>query len=412
MHEPDGRRPGLEIPEAEQALPVPPIVEAVLRTPGQPLDAANRAYFEPRFGQDLSRVQVHDDPAAALSARTVNANAYTVGNDVVFDRGRYAPATSEGRPLLSHELAHVVHQQQGAPARGVLRQVRKPEWELPRPLASMSDQQLQDRYDAIVAYFLAATQSTIGDDKIQEEAGQIGAILASRAGRTFDAADIARMRAFFEANAKAPKPKSCIATLNEGVKLVLSKPKQKTRGSVDKTAGELQATGRAGAVREVGFLDAQGRRTTGSLSPVRLRESVWDAVIAQAGGDPGWSVFVMSLMDGYHSVTLSLDNTDPAKPKIFWSDQWSTKGGFKEYTKATLDAEIEHLTHAWWEEEVAGIGESALKTKRAIRMNTVVRLYRLRREPQHIGAPPVSPVRSAGALTPELHCPPVRHLPL
>jgi hypothetical protein len=390
MHEPDGRRPRLEVPEGERALPVPPVVDAVLRTPGQPLDAATLGYFEPRFGRDLSRVRVHDDPAAALSARTVNANAYTVGTDVVFDRGRYAPATPEGRRLLSHELAHVVHQQEGAPARGVLRQVRRPEWELPMPLAAMSDQQLQDRYDAIVAYFLAAKQSTVGDDKVEKEAGQIGAILASRAGRTFDAADIARMRAFFEANAKAPKPKSCIATLNEGVKLVLSKPKQKTRGSVDETAGELQATGRAGAVREVGFFDARGRRTTGTLSPVRLRESVWDAVIAQAGGDPGWSVFVMSLMDGYHSVTLSLDNTDPAKPKIFWSDQWSTKGGFKEYTKATLDAEIEHLTHAWWEEEAAGTGESALKTGRAIRMNTVVRLYRLRREPQHLGAPPVS----------------------
>jgi Domain of unknown function (DUF4157) len=390
MHEPDDRRPRLEVPEGEQALPVPPVVDAVVRTPGQPLDTATLGYFEPRFGQDLSRVRVHDDPAAALSARTVNANAYTVGTDVVFDRGRYAPATPEGRRLLSHELAHVVHQQEGAPARGVLRQVRRPEWGVPRPLEAMSDQQLQDRYDAIVAYFLAARQSTVGDDKLQKEAGQIGAILASRAGRTFDAADIARMRAFFEANAKAPKPKSCIATLNEGVKMVLRKPKQKTRGSVDETAAELQATGRAGAVRKVGFFDARGRPTTGTLSPVRLRESVWDAVITQAGGDPGWSVFVMSLMDGYHSVTLSLDNTDPAKPKIFWSDQWSTKGGFKEYTKATLDAEIEHLTHAWWEEEAAGIGESARKTGRAVRMNTVVRLYRLRREPQHLGPPPVS----------------------
>ena len=363
---------------------MPPVVDAVLRTPGQPLDAATLGYFEPRLRQDLSRVRVHDDPAAALSARTVNANAYTVGTDVVFDRGRYAPATPEGRRLLSHELGHVVHQQHGAPARGVLRQVRRPDWEGPGPLETMSDQQLQDRYDAIVAYFLAAKQSTVGDEKIQKEAGQIGAILASRAGRTFDVADIARMRAFFEANAKAPKPKSCIATLNEGVKLVLSKPKQKTRGSVDETARELQATGRAGAVRKVGFFDARGRPTTGTLSPVRLRESVWDAVIAQAAGDPGWSVFVMSLMDGYHSVTLSLDNTDPAKPKIFWSDQWSKKGGFKEYTKATLDAEIEHLTHAWWEEEAAGIGESARKTGRAVRMNTVVRLYRLQREPQHV----------------------------
>jgi hypothetical protein len=380
----------------EQALHVPPVVDAVLRTAGQPLDAATLGHFEPRFGHDFSRVRVHTDSAAGLSARTVNALAYTVGADVVFDRDRYAPATPEGRSLLAHELAHVVQQPDGAPARRVLRQVRRPDWGVLGPLTAMSDQQLQDRYDAIVEYFLTAKQSTLGDDKIQSEAGEIGAILASRAGRTFDAPDIARMRAFFEANARASKPKSCIATLNEGVKLVLSEPKQKTAGSVDETASRLQATGRAGAAREVGFLDARGRPTTGTLSPVRLRESVWDAVIALAGGDRGWSVFVMSLMDGYHSVTLSLDNTDPAKPRIFWSDQWSTKGGFMEYTRANLDVEIEHLTHAWWEEEAAGTGESALKTGRAIRMNTVVRLYRLSREPQHVGPPPVSrPVQPA-----------------
>lgn len=385
------------------ATQVPPIVDSVLRTPGQPLDAATRAYFGPRFGHDFSRVRVHADQAAAASARALNAHAYTVDLDVVFDRDRYAPATREGQRLLAHELTHVAQHEYGARGGAVLRQVNRSGLGVIGPLTGMTDQQLQDRYDATVEYFLNAKQSTLGDDKLQSEAGEIGAILASRAGRTFDAAQIARMRAFFEANARAPKPRSCIATLNEGVKLVLNEPKQKTAGSVDATAGRLQEAGRAGAARKVGFLDARGRPTSGTLSPVRLQESVWDAVIRLADRDRGWSVFVMSLMDGYHSVTLSLDNTDPAQPKLFWSDQWSTKGGFMEYTKATLDAEIEHLTHAWWEEEAAGTGESAMKTGRAVRMNTVVRLYRLSREPQHVGPPPVSRPDQQAPLRLELH---------
>ena len=89
---------------------VPPIVNDVLRSPGQPLDAATRAFFEPRFGQDFSRVRVHTDAAAAESAQAVNALAYTVGNQIAFGSGRYAPESLEGRKLLAHELTHVVQQ--------------------------------------------------------------------------------------------------------------------------------------------------------------------------------------------------------------------------------------------------------------------------------------------------------------
>lgn len=91
---------------------VPPIVHEVLRSPGQPLDAETRAFMEPRFGHDFSRVRVHTGARAAESARAVNALAYTVGRDVVFGEGQYAPGASAGRRLLAHELAHVV--QQGA----------------------------------------------------------------------------------------------------------------------------------------------------------------------------------------------------------------------------------------------------------------------------------------------------------
>ncbi|WHZ15366.1 MAG: hypothetical protein OJF52_002210 [Nitrospira sp.] len=86
------------------------LVEEVLRSPGRPLDRSTLAFMESRFGCDFSQVRVHTDAKAAESARTVEASAYTVGNDVVFGAGHYAPGTSAGRRLLSHELAHVVQQ--------------------------------------------------------------------------------------------------------------------------------------------------------------------------------------------------------------------------------------------------------------------------------------------------------------
>ncbi|HEY4989380.1 MAG TPA: DUF4157 domain-containing protein, partial [Opitutaceae bacterium] len=92
----------------------PPGVHEVLRAPGQPLDAATRAFMEPRFGHDFSRVRVHSGAAAESSARDVNALAYTVGHDIVFGAGQFAPRTHAGKGLLAHELAHVV--QQSAPA--------------------------------------------------------------------------------------------------------------------------------------------------------------------------------------------------------------------------------------------------------------------------------------------------------
>jgi hypothetical protein len=136
----------------------PPIVRDVLRSPGQPLDPATRAYMEPRFGHDFSQVRVHadsnattlaiskpDDPfeqeadrvadaamrmpsapagpghdfsqvrihtdeAAAQSARAVDALAYTIGNHMVFGSGQYNPGSEAGRRLLAHELSHTIQQ--------------------------------------------------------------------------------------------------------------------------------------------------------------------------------------------------------------------------------------------------------------------------------------------------------------
>jgi len=89
---------------------VPPIVYEVLCSPGRPLDPGTRAFFEPRFAHDFGRVRVHTEPEAARSARQVSALAYTMGSDIVFDSGKYAPERDVGRSLLAHELTHVVQQ--------------------------------------------------------------------------------------------------------------------------------------------------------------------------------------------------------------------------------------------------------------------------------------------------------------
>jgi hypothetical protein len=139
----------------------PSIVSEVLESPGEPLDAGTRAFFEPRFGKDfsaipthtsaptlrpssitvgepanafeahadatadkivhlpgplpetrfdLSHVRVHHDQRAAESARAVNAHAYTVGSQIVFGPGQYSPESLTGRRLMAHELTHVLQQ--------------------------------------------------------------------------------------------------------------------------------------------------------------------------------------------------------------------------------------------------------------------------------------------------------------
>jgi hypothetical protein len=155
--------------QAEQSA-VPPIVHDVLNAPGQPLDSETRAFFEPRFGHDFGRMQVHSvapqaspsdlwigppddyyekeadrvadrimsmpkgsnlertsrlgldfssivlhtDALASKSAQAVGARAFTVGQDIVFGAGQYKPGSTTGLRLLAHELAHAIQQDNNA----------------------------------------------------------------------------------------------------------------------------------------------------------------------------------------------------------------------------------------------------------------------------------------------------------
>ncbi|MFT3823204.1 MAG: DUF4157 domain-containing protein [Chitinophagaceae bacterium] len=78
---------------------------------GQALSNGVRSFYEPRFGQDFSNVRIHTDTVAAKSAQSINALAYTTGNNIVFNSGQYAPDSTGGKKLLAHELTHVVQQQ-------------------------------------------------------------------------------------------------------------------------------------------------------------------------------------------------------------------------------------------------------------------------------------------------------------
>jgi hypothetical protein len=108
----------LQAKEESGATPqVTPETQAAIdamRGGGAPLDPTTRAFMEPRFGHDFSRVRVHTDARAATVARSLDALAFTVGDDIAFAPGQYRPGSDEGRALLAHELTHTIQQTGGA----------------------------------------------------------------------------------------------------------------------------------------------------------------------------------------------------------------------------------------------------------------------------------------------------------
>lgn len=86
-----------------------------LRGGGRPLSASTRSLFEPRFGYDFSGVRIHTDSRASETASALKARAFTIGSDIMFGSGEYAPDTDTGQRLMSHELTHVVQQSMAQP---------------------------------------------------------------------------------------------------------------------------------------------------------------------------------------------------------------------------------------------------------------------------------------------------------
>lgn len=107
-NEPPTRSRSLAGPQLTQA---PPLVHRVLSSPGQSLDSYTRAWAESAFQSGFGDVRLHTGPEAEESAAEVHAHAYTFGSHIVLGPGRNAGE----RPLIAHELAHVLQQREGAP---------------------------------------------------------------------------------------------------------------------------------------------------------------------------------------------------------------------------------------------------------------------------------------------------------
>ena len=166
----------------------------VIRSPGQPLDTATRAFLEPRFGRDFSKVRVHLGGSAEQSAREINANAYTSGRNVVFGAGQFAPATREGRRLIAHELTHVVQQKSSRLGAIIQPDGRRPpvvqpdfEEETLRELQGVSDAERQRRPQVVAEhrdrlFVLFHTLSSTKADAIYERlrARSKGDVLSER----------------------------------------------------------------------------------------------------------------------------------------------------------------------------------------------------------------------------------------
>jgi hypothetical protein len=95
---------------AGQPDSIPASVKSVLAGGGSPLSSSLRRDMERRFDHDFSNVRIFAGAGAERSAADVCAQAYTVGERIVFGAGRFAPETRAGRHLLAHELTHVVQQ--------------------------------------------------------------------------------------------------------------------------------------------------------------------------------------------------------------------------------------------------------------------------------------------------------------
>lgn len=77
---------------------------------GKPLNKVERSFFEPRFRADLSSVRIHDDQAANNASKSINARAFTLGNNIAFSKDEHNFDSNDKRHLMAHELAHVLQE--------------------------------------------------------------------------------------------------------------------------------------------------------------------------------------------------------------------------------------------------------------------------------------------------------------
>lgn len=160
-----------------------PVLDVVGSGGGAPLDRDTRSDMESRLGHDFGDVRIHTDSRAHESATAVNAHAYTVGSNVVFQRDKYDPSSTEGRTMLAHELTHVVQQRSGpvdgTPAGGGI-QVSDPSDRFEREAVANADRAMSAPVTASPSG--PAVQRQEDEDEPPEEAAVQGAFVQRAEG--------------------------------------------------------------------------------------------------------------------------------------------------------------------------------------------------------------------------------------
>lgn len=150
-----------------------PVLDVVSSGGGQPLEEPVRADMENRLGHSFADVRVHTGEAAHNSAASVNAHAYTVGSNIVFQRDKYDPASDGGRTMLAHELTHVVQQRSGpvdGTATGTGVRVSDPSDRFEREAAATAERAMSVPAAPTTAQRLAAGAAVVQRDAEEETA--------------------------------------------------------------------------------------------------------------------------------------------------------------------------------------------------------------------------------------------------
>ncbi len=162
-----------------------PVLDVVGSGGGSPLDVDTRADMESRLGHDFGDVRVHSDSRAHESATAVNAHAYTVGSNIVFQRDKYDPSSTDGKTMLAHELTHVVQQRsgpvEGTPAGGGI-QVSDPSDRFEREASANAERAMSAPAPAVVSASGPAVQRQADEEEAPEEAAVQGAFVQRQEG--------------------------------------------------------------------------------------------------------------------------------------------------------------------------------------------------------------------------------------
>lgn len=162
---------------------------------------------------------------------------------------------------------------------------------------------------------------------------------------TFSAAAVGRMETYYEEHKIGSNaPEDCITIMNGAIRQLLSDQNQTVGSAVHLTINRLASDEHVTERRDIEYKDASGRNTRGITKPDSARESV-ATVARSACAQSGRYVFGLSVADGYHSMTLAVDNSTK-QPKYFLADQ---NDGWVERTSATLDSEILDWTKRAWD---------------------------------------------------------------